>query len=208
MTCSEPSLEQLQLYVPVSLTLSCVIVSLLQDVWGWCRESHFSTFTPLDESDRSGFARVQCSWQWPLMGETEQQVMKAGFTVKQTQQRLWNIHFSCVWTPSLFILEWQQLLLPWGPSHLMYTLGLFWVNLESQDYLNFHTGTCFSWMMCSATHSFHIASILKFSLKRSQRNIKHVLHTIAFDCRILGREAFSFHPATGNKCCMVRHTAL
>ena len=49
------------------------------------------------------------------------------------------------------------------------------------------------------THSSHIASILKLSLKRSQRNIKHVSHTIGFACRILGQATSSSHPVTKNK---------
>lgn len=45
--------------------------------------------------------------------------MKSGFTATRTGQKIWNTHFE------LSVLEWQQLLLPWGPSHLMYMLGLF-----------------------------------------------------------------------------------
>lgn len=50
----------------------------------------------------------------------------------------------------------------------------------------------------SLTHSFHPESILKFSLKKSQRNIKHVLHTTAFACWFLGEPASSSQPVTEN----------
>lgn len=57
---------------------------------------------------------------------------------------------------------------------------------------------CLEWC-AQLTHSFHIESISKLSLKRSQRNIKHVLHTTAIACRILGQTTSSSHPVTENK---------
>lgn len=65
----------------------------------------------------------------------------------------------------LFGLGWQWLLLPLGLFDLIFILSLFWVNLESSSNLNFHMGTCFSWMMCSANtffpDSIHFKTVIK-----------------------------------------------
>ncbi len=63
------------------------------------------------------------------------------------------------------VLGWQRLLLPSGLLDLMFILSLFWVNLESSTNLNFHMGTCFSWMMCSSNTFFPHSILFKTLIK-------------------------------------------
>lgn len=131
---SEPSLEYLQLYVPVSLALSCVTVSLLQCEWGWCLESHGSTFTPSDEIDRWGSPSVQCSWPWPLTEDREQPFKINPQTDIAKSLYCWSILWkqstgSWQWPLNLFSLAWQRLLLWlfWRDVHFKFILSYSWV---------------------------------------------------------------------------------
>lgn len=60
----EPSLSNLQEYLPVSRAVKCLTVSLMQGVR--CLDSQRSTFTPADGIDRWVFPRVQDKLLWPL----------------------------------------------------------------------------------------------------------------------------------------------
>lgn len=87
-----------------------------------------------------------------------------------TKRWVQNFYFGSISRKSVsagepFNLGRQRLLLPLGLFDLMYVLSLFWVNLESSPNLNFHMGTCFFWMMCSANtffpHSIHFKTLIK-----------------------------------------------